>query len=169
MTDLYVDVWPEGCDKQTTDTHWRCKKGKGSFNWRMLFEVELGHRTRAMKFPYLHIQMWDKDLLKWNDCIAEGTVDLGIYYRKAFKKNCAIKLYETKKGAKADRAKAAKKRQALYNIPDNGEDIPPEETPEPGASNPLHEEKDSDDEEDGDAGIGVMGAKKVSVLLYVLC
>lgn len=78
MTDLYVDVWPEGCDKQTTDTHWRCKKGKGSFNWRMLFDVELGHRTRAMKFPYLHIQMWDKDLLKWNDCIAEGTVDLGM-------------------------------------------------------------------------------------------
>jgi hypothetical protein len=31
--------------------------GKGSFNWRLLFDVELGHGTRAMKFPYLHIQV----------------------------------------------------------------------------------------------------------------
>ena len=60
MSDLFVKVWPEGCDPQETDTHWRCKKGKGSFNWRMLFDVELGHSTRAMKFPYLHIQLWDR-------------------------------------------------------------------------------------------------------------
>src|SRR3546814_9075271 len=47
----------EGCDHQDTDTHWRCKKGKGSFNWRMKFDVELGHNSRAMKFPYLRFQV----------------------------------------------------------------------------------------------------------------
>jgi hypothetical protein len=57
MSDLFVKVWPEGCDPQETDTHWRCKKGKGSWNYRLLFEIELGHSTRAMKFPYLHIQV----------------------------------------------------------------------------------------------------------------
>ncbi len=68
MSDLFVKCWPEGCDPQETDTHWRCKKGKASFNWRMLFDVELGHNTRAMKFPYFHLQLWDRDILKWNDC-----------------------------------------------------------------------------------------------------
>ena len=58
MTDMYVKCWPEGCTAQETDTHWRAKKGKGSFNWRMIFDVELGHNTRAMKFPHLHFQLW---------------------------------------------------------------------------------------------------------------
>ena len=26
-------VWPEGCAQQNTDTHWRAKRGKASFNW----------------------------------------------------------------------------------------------------------------------------------------
>ena len=21
-----------------------------------------------MKFPYLHLQLWDRDIVKWNDC-----------------------------------------------------------------------------------------------------
>jgi hypothetical protein len=91
----------EGCDlEQETDTHWRAKKGKGSWNYRLKFPVELGPRSRAMKFPYLFLQvgqasmhayslptmimlmpvssyalhqMWDRDLAKWNDCICEGT------------------------------------------------------------------------------------------------
>lgn len=60
MSDLYIKAWPEGSDPQSTDIHWRCKKGKASFNWRMKFDVELGHNTRAMKFPYFHVQLWDK-------------------------------------------------------------------------------------------------------------
>jgi hypothetical protein len=82
MSDLFVKVWPEGCDPQETDTHWRCKKGKGSWNYRLLFDVELGHSTRAMKFPYLHIQLWDRDLLKWSDCAGEVVVPLAAYYKK---------------------------------------------------------------------------------------
>jgi hypothetical protein len=57
MSDLFVKCWPEGCAPQETDTHWRCKKGKASWNYRLLFEVELGHSTKAMKFPYFHIQV----------------------------------------------------------------------------------------------------------------
>ena len=75
-------------------------------HYRLLFDVELGHSTRAMKFPYLHLQLWDRDILKWNDCAGEGTVNLGRYYRKAYKRNMALKLFETKKGAAAKRAGA---------------------------------------------------------------
>ena len=57
-----------------------------------MFDVELGHNTRAMKFPYLHLQLWDRDLLKWNDCAGEGTINLGKYYRKAYKRNITLKV-----------------------------------------------------------------------------
>ncbi|CAM9569100.1 unnamed protein product [Phaeothamnion confervicola] len=85
MNDLFLKAWVEGCEPLETDTHWRAKKGKGSFNWRMKFMVPLGPRTRSMKFP----QMWDKDIFKWNDCIAEGMIDLGKHFRKAYKKRQA--------------------------------------------------------------------------------
>jgi hypothetical protein len=116
MSDLYVKCWPEGSKPQETDTHWRAKKGKASWNWRMLFDVELGHSTRAMKFPYFHLQLWDRDLLKWNDCAGEGTIDLGKYYRKAYKRNVALKLFETKQGAAAKRAKEKQKVARLENV-----------------------------------------------------
>jgi hypothetical protein len=132
MSDLFVKCWPEGCDPQETDTHWRCKKGKASWNWRLLFDVELGHNTRAMKFPFLHIQLWDRDLLKWSDCAGETMVDLGSAYRKAFKKCIAIKLYEKKKGLAAKRhaKRQAKARVDLDAILDAVDDLPPEEEEE---------------------------------------
>lgn len=144
MSDLYVKCWPEGCKPQETDTHWRCKKGKASFNWRILFDVELGHSTRAMKFPYFHLQLWDRDLLKWNDCAGEGTINLGKYYRKAYKRNICLKLFETKKGAAAKRA--AKKEKKSRDIPDTTDDIPPEE-----------EEKEGGDASAAAPGAGVGG------------
>merc|ERR1719487_2011624 len=34
-SDLYGKFWLQGLKKQTTDTHWRCKNGKGSWNYRI--------------------------------------------------------------------------------------------------------------------------------------
>jgi hypothetical protein len=39
------------------------------------------------------------------DLLNAGTINLGRYYRKAYKRNMALKLFETKKGAAAKRAK----------------------------------------------------------------
>lgn len=130
MSDLYVKVWPEGCDPQFTDTHWRAKRGKASWNWRLLFDVELGHNTRSMKFPYLHIQLWDKDILKYDDCLGEYTKDMTMFYRKCYKKNVALKLFEKAKGASASKLKRAQKKQKkkeFVEIPDAEDDVPPSE------------------------------------------
>jgi hypothetical protein len=105
MSDLFVKAWPEGCDQKETDTHWRAKKGKASWNYRLVYDVELGHSTRAMKFPYLYLQLWDRDILKWSDCAGEVVFNLGKYYRKAFKRGIAIKLFESPSGAAATRAR----------------------------------------------------------------
>jgi hypothetical protein len=127
MNDLFVKAWIEGCDPQETDTHWRCKKGKGSFNWRMKFDVTLGHNTRAMKFPYLYVQMWDKDILKWNDCIAEGVLHLGKYFKRAYKKNAAIKLFSdaSKKGASKQRNKDKDRRKKILGF--DPDEVPPDD------------------------------------------
>jgi hypothetical protein len=166
MTDLFIKCWPEGCGEQETDTHWRSKKGKASFNWRMLFEVELGHNTRAMKFPYFHFQSWDRDIIKWNDMIAEGAINLGFYYRKAFKKNAAIKLYETAKGSAAGRRVIKQNKDSKQiQIKDTTADIPPADHDEEeektaaggaaGGGGGVMTSRDSDD--DDDPGIGVLG------------
>jgi len=147
MSDLFVKCWPEGCDPAETDTHWRAKKGKASWNWRLIFDVELGHNTRAMKFPYLHLQLWDRDILKWNDCAGEGTINIGRYYRKAYKRNLALKLFETKKGAAARRGPKDSKFKRV-EVEDTVEDIPYEE----------EEEDEGEEGEEGGEGEGGRGA-----------
>lgn len=97
MNDTYVKAFIEGTDSQSTDIHWRAKKGKASWNWRMKFDVELGHNTRTMKFPYLNLSMWDKDILKYDDVIAETVLDLGKYFKRAYKKGKAVKLFDDAK------------------------------------------------------------------------
>jgi hypothetical protein len=146
MNDLFVKAWIEGCDPQETDTHWRCKKGKGSFNWRMKFDVTLGHNTRAMKFPYLYIQMWDKDILKWNDCIAEGVLHLGKYFKRAYKKNAAIKLFSdaTNKGAGKKRNKDKERRKKILGF--DPDEVPPDD-----------EEDDNEEQKLMDGGNGQEG------------
>lgn len=137
MSDLFVKVIPEGCAAQETDTHWRAKKGKASWNWRLLFDVELGHNSRAMKFPHLRFQLWDRDILKWNDCAGETVIDMGKYYRKAFKKNVAIKLFEKKQGASALRAKRAEALKPTKVVDTGGIDVPPAENPIAGGGKPV--------------------------------
>ncbi|CAN0387121.1 unnamed protein product [Pylaiella littoralis] len=61
----------------------------------MKFKVSLGPRTRAWKFPYLTVQLWDRDLFKFNDHIAEGLLDLGPYFIMAYKSRETVKLFPT--------------------------------------------------------------------------
>ena len=98
MNDLFIRVSIEGAPHTLeTDTHWRCKKGKGSFNYRLKFPIELGEHTRAMKFPQLKLQMWDRDILKWNDFIGETQLDLRNAFRRAYKEENIVKLFQKKK------------------------------------------------------------------------
>ena len=49
----------KGAKKKRTDTHWRSKKGKGNFNWRMKFPIALP----ARRWPRLQLAVWDKGSL----------------------------------------------------------------------------------------------------------
>lgn len=47
--------------------------------------TRVGLKTQSYKFPYLKLQMWDKDILKYDDLIAETVLDLGEFFKKAFR------------------------------------------------------------------------------------
>eukprot|EP00939_MAST-03C_sp_MAST-3C-sp1_P003752 g3752.t1 len=62
LSDLFCRVYVEnGPSPQCTDVHWRCATGKGSFNWRMLIDIDLPH-----KYPLMRFQIWDQDLVARN-------------------------------------------------------------------------------------------------------
>ncbi len=97
MNDVFMKAWLEGAVPQRTDTHWRCSNGAASFNWRMIWNVELPRR-----YFYLTVQAWDRDLLKvllitsplarfpslvyhlqYSDCLGEAKLDLGPHIKRA--------------------------------------------------------------------------------------
>jgi len=81
----------------------------------MKFDVDLGHNAKIIKFPHLHVQAWDQDILKWNDLIAESAIDLGRSLRKAYFFGEEVTLFRGMGGSQK-----AKKKQAAGE-PENGE------------------------------------------------
>jgi hypothetical protein len=113
MNDLYCKVQlqtgPSKFQEQVTDTHWRCK-GTGSFNWRMRFPIKLSPRGFLMTHPNLTLQLWDKDVTKWNDMIAEKklTLGLGALFLRAYSFKTSVD-YFTPPGAAKQAATMYKK------------------------------------------------------------
>ena len=97
-----------------TDIHWRCATGKGSFNWRMLIDIDLPH-----KYPLMRLQCWDQDLVTRNDLIGEASLDLRRLFGRGYKlKDKRINLFKKsnekkrkKARAKQEKARAGKSKQ----------------------------------------------------------
>lgn len=60
---------------QETDTHWRSGNGKGSFNWRCIFDVELPQHRRSP--CRLSIKGWDKDPMTFSSDLI-GYTDINL-------------------------------------------------------------------------------------------
>lgn len=128
MNDLFFRCWMEGAKSQETDVHWRAKKGKGSFNWRMKFPLTLGHKQLNTKIPYFHIQGWDKDVLSANDAIGDHTLDLGPFFHRAYKLQTSVQVFEDddetrkkKKRASNDDEAAVKKIREATGLWDDAD------------------------------------------------
>lgn len=70
-SDAFVRSYFNPDQDQKTDTHFRCKTGKASFNWRHLFPV------KSLQGEYLlTVQAWDWDLIGGNELIGECQIDV---------------------------------------------------------------------------------------------
>ncbi|GMF13220.1 unnamed protein product [Phytophthora lilii] len=94
INDYFVKAWMEsdggsGSSRaESTDTHWRCSNGKPCWNWRLIMKTEFP--PRSPELARLHIQLWDKDVLKWNDVLGEAQLDLYKWLRRAYETNRSV-------------------------------------------------------------------------------
>jgi hypothetical protein len=89
LNDLFIRVRYKATDmERSTDIHWRAAKGKANFNYRMCFPLEL-RTTDPMSDHFkrgeISVQLVDKDVLKWDDTLAENSIDLRPFLRKVVK------------------------------------------------------------------------------------
>jgi len=73
---LKLDEWQE----QETDTHWRAKFGKGSWNWRCVYPVELPIDVKTQ----LSMGIWDQDVFAASDSIGEVNIALDLLLKQAY-------------------------------------------------------------------------------------
>lgn len=70
-SDIYVYGYIDMKEKQSTDVHFRCQTGVGSFNWRMLLPVNTPVSSNT-----LTIQVYDNDIFCSDDFISGGSLNI---------------------------------------------------------------------------------------------
>ena len=140
MGDYYVQAQVGNSRPQKTDVHWRCRNGKASWNWRLKIGVELP--LASPDLGRLSVQLWDQDVVKWNDIVGEATVDLYRWLLKAYHENRAVNVFREVNEAVA-RKKA--EEQGLATAEDLAE------------SDGSSDDDDDDDDDGGDGDDGDEG------------
>jgi hypothetical protein len=80
-------------ETQETDTHWACR-GVGNFNYRFKFEVSYPPKPEDMYSDQFIVQIWDRDVVGYNNLIGEKRINLNKIHRiieKAVKRKRAVK------------------------------------------------------------------------------
>jgi hypothetical protein len=85
-TDLYMCVI-QGNTRESTDTHYRCQTGCGSFNWRILIPVIYPNPDTLVT-----IQAYDNDLFTRDDFISKYTLDIRSIIEDCYDLDVPIKV-----------------------------------------------------------------------------
>jgi hypothetical protein len=70
-SDIYVTAFIDQKNRQSTDTHFRCMNGNGSFNWRIVFDLDVPRINNR-----LTLHCYDKDIFSRDDFISGADLDL---------------------------------------------------------------------------------------------
>jgi len=92
MGDYFAEFWIGEYRKQKTDVHWRCRNGQGSWNWRIKIPVELP--LDSPEKGRLVVQLWDQDIIKWNEVVGDAQIDLYRWFLKAYHEKRAINIFK---------------------------------------------------------------------------
>ena len=75
-SDVYVRAFFDSVKQnKRTDTHYRSMDGKGSFNYRLLYDI-----AHPSKNQVLNLQLWDADLLSSNEYMGETSLNLALLF-----------------------------------------------------------------------------------------
>lgn len=137
MGDYYCKFWIGGSKKQSTDIHWRCQSGRASWNWRIKIPVTLP--LDSPEDSRLTLQLWDQDVIKWNDVVGEAQIDLYKWFLRAYNVERSVEVFK-----EINQAVDRKNRQemGLANDSDLEDELSDEED----------EEEDDDDENEVEGG-----------------
>jgi hypothetical protein len=87
-SDIYIRTFFDSNKSHLeTDTHYRCQNGKGSFNYRLKFDI-----SNPGEFHILNIQVWDVDIFSSNDFIADTAINLALPIQDATETGKPIKI-----------------------------------------------------------------------------
>jgi hypothetical protein len=70
-SDIYMVASFDDTHKQSTDIHYRCQTGKGSFNWRVVMNIPQNLPTKC-----LQIHAYDNDFFSYNDFISSSSLNI---------------------------------------------------------------------------------------------
>ena len=70
----------------------RCRSGRASWNWRVKIPIELP--LASPELGRLNVQLWDQDIIKWNDVIGQSQLDLYRWLIKAYKENRSVSVFK---------------------------------------------------------------------------
>jgi len=70
-SDIYVIAFVDSKEKQSTDVHYRCQTGCGSFNWRIVLQLDVPRVNNK-----LTLHCYDKDIFSKDDYISGAIIDL---------------------------------------------------------------------------------------------
>jgi hypothetical protein len=138
-SDLFLQFSMQGSDKKyRTDTHWRCKKGLGSWNYRTLIQLELPMRKREE--GRLTIEMMERNIVTSNTLVGSHMYNLYDWLMLAYRRQSSVfPLKEKKEVLK----KIARQREKMANFSGDA-------TTDEGLDDNDEDDSDLDPDADGD-------------------
>lgn len=118
--DLFAMFFLDGAydTRQSTDTHWMCRTGAGSWNYRVKIPIELPISNREA--GRLRVQLWNRNIIRSNELIGETTIPLFNWLLLVYKRqNAPVFPFKEKKDAKA---KLEKKKATGWGDEDEDEE-----------------------------------------------
>ena len=84
--DLVATFYMEGATdrKRSTDVHWRCKTGQGSWNYRIKLPLELPIDSKEKS--RLKVQLWNQALVRSSEIIGEQSINLYDWFLLAYRR-----------------------------------------------------------------------------------
>ena len=110
-SDIYVTAFMDKKNKQSTDVHYRCQNGCGSFNWRIVFQLDVPSINNR-----LTLHCYDKDIFSKDDFISGAIIDL--YDLINIPKNLDVPISFTKEYVESVSKEEKKKYKSIEFLTD---------------------------------------------------